>query len=259
MGAREGKPRADATPRAKPRSTLNPGSSPEHEYQQNHDEHQKESSPGDVGARRKRIDPAGELLHLVVGERVRALGGRGGPDAEHGELLLHVGAREEALQLAALGLALGGERLVDADQACLGRRRVRQRDEAHHEKAADETHEDCFHRKSPQCLLSIMKMNNSRISMTASAPSVATPPAGRVSIRPASCSASSSVSAFTRSLAAVTSTPSAASCLCTSARDMKLCTLPRCASTLPIACPVPIMPACVCAEYGSTMVLTTRS
>jgi len=31
------------------------------------------------------------------------------------------------------------------------------------------------------------------------------------------------------------------------------------ASTLPIACPVPIMAACVGAEYGSMMVLTTRS
>jgi hypothetical protein len=35
--------------------------------------------------------------------------------------------------------------------------------------------------------------------------------------------------------------------------------LARCASTFAIACPVPIIAACVCAEYGSTMLLRMTS
>src|SRR5207245_9693559 len=97
----------------------------------------------------RRVVPAGELLHLVVGDAVRTPGGPAWGNAQHGELLLHVGAREEARQLAALGLALCRKRLIDADQGGLGLRRVRQGDEAHGKEAADETAEERFHWMSP--------------------------------------------------------------------------------------------------------------
>src|ERR1044071_6735254 len=116
----------------------------EDENEQQQDQDDRERHLGGDPAGRQRVDPARDLLRLVVGERVYALAYRRRLHPERCQLPLHVRARDKALHLATLRLD-APDRLPRANHGRLRRRRIWQHDGAHDEKPADETPEKRLH------------------------------------------------------------------------------------------------------------------
>src|SRR6185312_17137556 len=114
------------------------------ENDQQQDQYDRQRRLGGDPAGRQRVDPARELLRLVVGERVYAPAYRRRLHAERRQLALHIRARDKALHLATLRLD-APDRLPRANQGRLRMRRIRQHDGAHDEKPADKPPEKRFH------------------------------------------------------------------------------------------------------------------
>src|SRR4051812_18757759 len=114
------------------------------ENEQQQDQYDRQRHLGGDPAGRQRVDPARDLLRLVVGERVYALAYRRRLHAERCQLPLHIRARHEALHLVALRLD-APDRLPRANHGRLRMRRIRQHNRAHDEKPADKPPEKRFH------------------------------------------------------------------------------------------------------------------